>query len=218
MIEIKKIKPEVLWYLIGYISTDGNLNKDGRHIVITSKDLEHLEKIKKVAYISNKITIKKNSYSDKKYYDLPICNVIFYRYLLSIGLTPRKSKTLGIIKINKKYFADFLRGVIDGDGCLYSWKNNSNDHIQWSLSIIGIATNFINWLRKEIEDVYKVNGKIHTYQDKRSSIREPVHIIRFGKISAQKILEKVYYKNCFCLDRKLVIVKRCLLDKKKMLD
>ncbi len=36
MINLNKIKPTDLWYVIGYIATDGYLSTDGRHINITS--------------------------------------------------------------------------------------------------------------------------------------------------------------------------------------
>ena len=40
----------------------------------------------------------------------------FYDWLTTVGLTPAKSLTLGPLAIPDDYFADFLRGCIDGDG------------------------------------------------------------------------------------------------------
>jgi hypothetical protein len=56
-------------------------------------------------------------------------NVAFYRFLLSAGLFPNKTKTMGVLKIPDIYFADFLRGHLDGNGCTYSywdkrWKSS----------------------------------------------------------------------------------------------
>ena len=39
MIDLTKIKPNDLWYLVGLVATDGSLSLDGRHINITSKRL-----------------------------------------------------------------------------------------------------------------------------------------------------------------------------------
>ncbi|MBU0895403.1 MAG: LAGLIDADG family homing endonuclease, partial [Candidatus Omnitrophica bacterium] len=47
-----------LWYLVGLITSDGCLSSDGRHIDITSKDYELLEKIKMATGITNKIGSK----------------------------------------------------------------------------------------------------------------------------------------------------------------
>ena len=50
-----------LWYLVGLITSDGCLSSDGRHIDITAKEYEFLEKIKQATGISNKIGIKYHS-------------------------------------------------------------------------------------------------------------------------------------------------------------
>jgi hypothetical protein len=41
---------------------------------------------------------------------------VLYDALLTIGLTPAKSLTLGPLAIPDDYFPDFFRGCIDGDG------------------------------------------------------------------------------------------------------
>lgn len=38
-----------------------------------------------------------------------------YDWLLDIGLYPNKSHTLGKLKIEHRFFNDFLRGYLDGD-------------------------------------------------------------------------------------------------------
>ena len=37
-----------LSYIIGLITTDGNLSKDGRHFDFTSKDIEQVKNFKKI--------------------------------------------------------------------------------------------------------------------------------------------------------------------------
>ena len=54
MINTYKIDPTHLWYIIGYIATDGYLSIDGRHINITFKDRQHLYKIRDVLNLKNK--------------------------------------------------------------------------------------------------------------------------------------------------------------------
>jgi hypothetical protein len=60
------IKGTNLWYLVGLITSDGNLSPDGRHIDITSSDYDFLLEIKKRIGIENKkggfiILIKENN-------------------------------------------------------------------------------------------------------------------------------------------------------------
>ncbi len=158
----KDIDPNVFWYVVGYIATDGSLSKDGRHVSITSKDHEHLKKIKRELDISSKITMKCRGRGKEKIYSvLQIGGVSNYRFLNSIGMYSRKTWDMGPIKIDDKYFVDFLRGVIDGDGCIYSWKHRGNEHTQWSLRISGAAPKFIEWLFKHIQTTYNVKGKIY---------------------------------------------------------
>src|SRR4026208_2087199 len=100
MVDLKIVLPEHLWYVIGFIATDGNLSLDGRHINITSKDVGHLRKIKKALFLSNRIGFKaRGGEKEKKYGLLQFGDVQFYRYLLALGLHPKKSLTLGPIQV-----------------------------------------------------------------------------------------------------------------------
>src|SRR3989344_1512456 len=121
-----KNKVKIQWspefaYAIGLLTTDGNLSPDGRHIDFTSKDLEQLNNFMKCTSIKVKIGFKISGFTGMKTTRIQFGDINFYKFLLSIGLTPRKSKTLGAIDIPNKYFFDFLRGHFDGDGSFYSY-------------------------------------------------------------------------------------------------
>ena len=51
--------------------------------------------------------------------------------LSAIGLTPRKSLTIGALKVPLGGFGDFFRGVIDGDGNIRHWLHPTNGRQQW---------------------------------------------------------------------------------------
>jgi hypothetical protein len=214
MKDIDTIDPHILWYMVGYIATDGSLSIDGRHVSITSKDREHLEKIKRELEITSKIIMKSRGNSEEKIYSvLQIGGVKSYRFLNSIGMRSRKTWNMGKLDIDMRYFNDFLRGVIDGDGCVYSWKHKSNNHTQWSLRISGAAPKFINWLLIYTEEYFSVKGKIYV---QKCSNKSDMYIIKFGKLATQKIISLTYYKDSFCLERKLTKVLECLHDSAKM--
>ncbi len=217
MVDLKLVKPENLWYIIGLIATDGNLSKDGRHIEITSKNKNHLISVKRALGINIKISKKSRGGSKEKIYPrLQIGDVKFYKFLLDIGLMPRKSLTLGALKINRDYFPDFLRGIIDGDGCISTWIHRTNLNRQWSLRISSAAPLFINWLKKEIEKYFSVKGKLYKYKykDKKNNI----YILKFGKLPAKIILERIYNENAICLSRKNKKCIACLRDENKMIN
>ena len=68
MVDLKLVKPENLWYIIGLIATDGNLSKDGRHIEITSKSKNYLISVKKALGLTIKIKKKARGGSKIKLY------------------------------------------------------------------------------------------------------------------------------------------------------
>jgi hypothetical protein len=85
--------------------------------------------------------------------------VAFYDFLLDTGLTPNKSLTLGRLNIPGKFFADFLRGCFDGDGCIYGvidkrWKNSYMYYITFSSASRG----FTNWLAESIKQQLPQTG------------------------------------------------------------
>lgn len=207
MIAIKMIKPQDLWYVVGYIATDGCLSKDGRHIDITSKDQQILKGIQAALHLKIGIT-KKNNSTGQSFSRLQFSDVHFYKFLLSINLTPKKSLTLGALKIPREYFSDFFRGVIDGDGSITSWAHPINHHQQWALRIVSAAKDFIQWLQQETESYFKIIGKKYTYLPQGN--RHHLYLLKFGKIATKIIAKKCYYENCLSLERKYKQAMLCL--------
>ena len=108
-----------LWYLVGLITSEGSLSKDSGHINITSKEYDFLNDLKTRLDLKYKIGTK-NRGKINQAYQIQIANVKFCNFRLSIGLFPNKSLTLQKINVPDKFFAHFLRGIIDGDGSIRS--------------------------------------------------------------------------------------------------
>ena len=185
-------------YAVGLVTSDGCLSKDGRHIDFTSKDLEQIQNFKSILKIDNKIGLKYRGPDRNRYYPrIQFGDVKFYKFLLSIGLSPRKSKTIEKVRIPRKYFADFLRGYLDGDGYTHSYWDK-----RWKSSFI-IYTGFtsgslkyIEWLRKEINKFYEIKGFIK--HSGRSALA-----LMYAKKESLIILKKMYYNDdVTCLSRK----------------
>lgn len=209
MINLHLIKPNDLWYVVGLIATDGNLSVDQRHMSITSKDTELLEEVKKALHLSCRVSRKARSRSSEKIYGLlQFGDVRFYKFLLKIGLSTRKSLTLKNIKVPAKYFPDFVRGIVDGDGCIRSWIHPSNKHEQWALTIASAAPIFSQWLLERIETYFGVKGKLYSYSN--SGRKGLINRIKFGKFASKVILKKIYPPNCLALQRKKNIAMTCL--------
>ncbi|MBU4346636.1 MAG: hypothetical protein KKH29_04845 [Candidatus Omnitrophica bacterium] len=190
-------------YAVGLITTDGNLSKDGRHMTFVSKDVSLVKLFKKCLKLKNKISNKTSGYSKGKgkYYFIQFGDVIFYRELLSIGLSPNKSKNIKNLLIPRKYFADFLRGHLDGDGNILVY----NDPIYHNsrrlyLRFISASKLHIKWLQCQIKKLYGITGKI------RSVPR--AWILIYAKNESKILLRVIYYKqNLPFLQRKRNIIK-----------
>lgn len=204
----RKVKTEWssnLAYAIGLLTTDGNLSKDGRHIDLTSKDREQLENF--LGCIKRKVKISfKYSGSGRRYPRIQFSDVNFYNFLLSIGLKPKKTMTISIIRVPMKYFFDFLRGHLDGDGSFYSYFDP-----RWQSSYM-FYTNFssasrihIVWLRKMLRRLLKINGYIS------KSINSAVYQLRYAKRESLLLLPKLYPNNrIVCLSRKRLKIQKAL--------
>lgn len=192
-----------LAYAIGLLTTDGNLSKDGRHIDLTSKDIEQIKTFKRCLNLNNKIGKKSRSHeSEKKYFQVQFGDVVFYKWLLSLGLTPKKSKTIGALKIPNRYFFDFLRGHFDGDGCFSAyWDKRWHSSYMFYMRFISASLKHIKWLKNTIYHLSGASGKIR--QNSRSNE------LAFAKKASQILFDKMYYsENIPSLKRKLLKIKK----------
>ena len=151
-----------LAYCIGLITTDGSLSKDGRHISLTSKDIEQIYNFSKALNLKNKIGKKTSSYGKGKlYYVIQFGNIKFYKFLLSIGLHPNKTKTIKELTIPDKYFGDFLRGHLDGDGFTNSyWDKRWKSSFMFYTGFISASREHLEWIKNTIIRLYGVHGRI----------------------------------------------------------
>ena len=145
-------------YVIGLLATDGCLSSDMRHIDFTSKDLDLVKIFKNYLDLNNKIAKKtRSTEKEKKYFHIQFGDKNFYEFLLSIGLTPRKSKTIGPLKVPTDYFPDFLRGCIDGDGSIGTFLHPESRHLQLKIRIFSASKKFLSWIKNET-DLFNVIG------------------------------------------------------------
>ncbi|MBI2598879.1 hypothetical protein HYW40_01550 [Candidatus Curtissbacteria bacterium] len=193
-----------LAYAVGLITTDGNLSKDGRHINLTSKDREQLKTFAEILNLKNKISPKIGSYSQSKCFQIQFGNVALYKFLLEIGLIPNKTKTMGSLRIPPEYFADFLRGHLDGDGCTYSyWDKRWKSSFMLYTTFMSASVKHIKWLKEQIEKLYGMNGRITEHKT--------YYLLRFAKKGSLNLIRIMYYsENLPYLSRKKFKIDKAL--------
>ena len=192
-------------YAIGLIATDGNLSKDGRHLNMTSGDKDMILTFKKCLGLKNKIGRKTREKSKiKKYFQVQFGDKNFYEFLLSIGLTPAKSKTIGSLNIPDEYFADFLRGCIDGDGNISIASHPESKHIQLRTRLFSASPLFLNWIKNKIFNQLKIKGGW-------IEMKSDVYVLAYAKADSIKLLNFMYYPKVEnYLKRKYEIAKQFL--------
>lgn len=202
-------KENIAWsrnlaYAIGLLTTDGNLSSDGRHLTFISKDLDLIKTFKKCLGINNKIKPKTSGYSAKMYHKVQFGNVKLYKWLLTIGLMPNKSKNLKNLDIPDKYFVDFLRGHIDGDGYVRVFQDPVYPNSQRLYTVFYSASlKHLEWLRKQIAHLTNIHGWLEP--------ANRVWRLTYAKKESKLLLPLIYYaKNIPCLKRKRKIIEQFL--------
>jgi len=94
--------PEVA-YAVGLLATDGNLSPSGRHVSVSSAEREVLETFLRCVDRKAKIGNVEGGFGTHGL-RVQIGDVGLYRWLQSIGLTPRKSLRLGSIDVPTSSF------------------------------------------------------------------------------------------------------------------
>lgn len=200
-----------LAYVIGLLATDGCLSKDGRHVIMRSSDIQLLETFKECLNITDKITETfNNGFAKKPSYRVQPSMAQFYRWLLKIGLTPAKTYTIGALDIPDKYFRDFLRGHLDGDGSIMgytdsynAYKNPKYIYTRIWLKFVSASAKHMKWLRSRILQITGRAG--HMSEDHSTHPRKTTNmwILKFGKGDSINLLNWIYYDtNLPCLQRK----------------
>jgi hypothetical protein len=193
-----------LAYAVGLLATDGNLSPDGRHLEIPSKDHALLETLKSCLGLGNAITphssgsaIHRLQWGDRQFYD----------WLMSIGLTPAKSLTLGPLAVPDEYFADFLRGCIDGDGSITTYTDRYNTfrnpqyvYTRLYVSLVSASFRFVDWVRATVQRLIGLSGYVSA---RRSPMRNPIWRLAYAKRESLALLRWIYYNaDVPCLARK----------------
>lgn len=190
-----------LAYLIGLLASDGCLDSDKYKIHFVTKDIEQITNY--VDIIHEEVLNYKINWLYRKdgCYYYSFTSELFYKFCIGIGLTPKKSLTIKELNIPEIYFADFLRGEIDGDGCIHQWyykTKNGKKIIRLKVSIYSGSYKFLEWIKNKTYIYYGVNC---------SSVmkRDNCYSIVYGHNASLKLCEIIYKKPKFYLTRKKVI-------------
>ena len=110
-------------YIVGLTATDGCLVCGRRAINFKSADKHLVETYLQLFGRSNKIGCDRTTAGGVAYH-VQFSDTRLYRWFQGVGLTPRKSLTLGAIDVPDENLAPLVRGPLAGDGNIANavWK------------------------------------------------------------------------------------------------
>jgi len=197
-------------YAVGLIATDGNLSPSGRHVSLTSNDRDLLEIFLRCIGRSAHVGTVHGGFGTTSL-RVQVGDVGLYRWLLSIGLTPRKSLTLGAISVPDGLFPHLCRGLLDGDGSILDVTYEGTGHAKGRsyrtivVRFVSASQRHIAWLSDTIAALYGIKGS-------RSSNRG-VWRLTYAKEASLRLLAILYASDEVpCLSRKRDIWTRFIRD------
>lgn len=114
-------------YVLGYFYADGSLEDAsylrGKYIRVSSVEKYSILRIKRWLGSDHTIMEQKSTWENgKTRYLLRIGSHRLYDKLILLGLYPNKSLTIEFPDIPKECLHHFVRGYLDGDGCVYFYR------------------------------------------------------------------------------------------------
>lgn len=184
-------------YWLGFLYADGNVHSNSNIVSLNLKgsDINHLAKFNSFIKNTKNVCTKKVKLNNKEYRvcQVSVCNKHFKETLISLGCIPKKSLILKFPDINifkeEKLVYDFIRGYVDGDGCLTFSKCG-----RLNLNILG-TYEFLSELIKYFPGKFT---KVHKIKRLKSNTW---NIQNCGK-NADDVTEILYKNATIYLDRK----------------
>ena len=187
-------------YWLGFIFADGYISDQGAlEISLKYTDYNHLLKFADYAGFDKTKVVKKQK-TTNGYYRTRIGFKVskdIKENLSKLGIVPRKSLTAIYPTLRSDLHKHFIRGYVDGDGCISIRKPRTKNNIvrEVTLSILG-TKDFLLGINTSLNVPLKNIRK-----------RKNIHILTFSCREARNILYTLYENSTISLDRKYNIYK-----------
>lgn len=184
-----------LAYAVGLLATDG-CQTDGRHLAFPSADRELVEILLRCLGKTNKIaTIQTRTGGIA--FKTQIGDVAFCRWLLTVGVTPRKSLTLGGLLVPDDILPECAHGLLDGDGSISNFTHRPTKKTYPDYRYERLHAEFnsasrahLSWLRDRLEPFVGDRGSLTIRPPKGG--RSEYCTLRYGKYASIRVLTLLY--------------------------
>ena len=204
--------PKFTWsrdlaHLVGLVATDGCLTERGHQIDFVSRDLQLVETFlhclrRSVRYRSS-ATRAGNALYRAQFKDAAL-----YRWLVEVGITPRKSLTLGALNVPDEHLAHAVRGLLDGDGSIVNkvsrFGSTGRGDYYWEYlrtQFVSASEEHLVWLRQKLQLAVGIRGYVSGGSPRGT--RHPLYQLGYGKQESVRLLGWLYSDtDAPCLVRK----------------
>ncbi len=203
---------DMMAYIVGLTATDGCLVSGRRQVNFKSADRELVALYLQLLGRTNRLLSSRTRTGGVVYYT-QFGDASWYDWLISIGLSRRKSLTLGEIAVPEQHLFPLLRGLLDGDGSIYNRvvraDTGRRDDYYWEYLLtrfVSASRVHLEWIAARVEASTGLKGYL---QDVRRSQpdprRHPFFHLRYGKRASHVLLPLLYPEGAPCLERKRAI-------------
>lgn len=186
-------------YWLGFLYADGNISHTGNRLEVrlSIKDLNHLEKFRKFLNLTTEI--RTGVCNGNGFCHLSVRNKHIWNTLDDLGCHPRKSLILTFPKLSifsdKSLIRHFIRGYVDGDGCLCLFYNQKHTSIRTELNLVGTES-FLRTVNKICNNKGYIRNKSCTNWENKA------YSLTFSDVSSRKLARILYENSTIYLDRK----------------
>jgi hypothetical protein len=182
-------------YVVGLTATDGCLITGRRVINFKSQDRDLVQTYLSLLGRTNHVK-ETRTRAGGLVYHTQFHDAKLYEWFRSVGLTPRKSLTLGEIDVPDAFLVPLARGLMDGDGSIANFvgipTRTRYPRYRYERLLVQFASaspSHIYWLRRRLKKLIGVNGRV--LRSRREG-RHDMYRLEFGKHASIALLRLFY--------------------------
>ena len=198
-------EPKAYW--LGFLFADCGIKDNGLQLHLGKKDKDHVEKFKSFIETNKEIHEYKKFHNNQFYYTYSLS--IFSKQLVGdlkrLGCIYPKMKREFPKELNKEFWSHFLRGLFDGDGCIFKEKQKK---YRFGIFFIGTKA-IIDIIQPILEQI--CNGKGGIQKCDGTNPDHQMYNLRFGRRNEIQLIGEYLYNNAtIYLERKKKIYNELL--------
>lgn len=199
-------------YAVGLLATDGCVLSTRPITLFTSKDRDLVVLLLRAFEVERPIYTTRSGFGTSAF-QTAIYGRDLHDWLISVGVMPRKSLTLGPLDVPAPLLPHLVRGLLDGDGSILSYAHAPNrerypDHQYLRLTTYfhSASRSHIDWLADRLRGLGARGSISFTLGANRTN---PVYRLQYGKHASTRILSVLYAEaGEFALQRKRAVWQR----------